>query len=242
MKTKTKTVDVVTVPSFDTDALMLRVKNVEDNASTVEGGRKEIMETLAAEFGAPALMTAKNGGINCAAFRKGTKDETRKKEASRLGMSTHKAAQLAGIITAINTIRHNIWQEYQRSYFGRATPKASAPAELTKEAKEANTAKAEAKEAKTQVALARAALIVASVEKKGVEEAKANLEEKKAKAEDAKAKADEAKAKAIEAKAETKEAKASESLADIIQRAIDMAEKAGKASVMDLLTEALDSL
>lgn len=239
---KTKTINVVTVTSFDTDALMLRVKNVEDNAATVEGGRKAIMATLVAEFGAPALNTAKNGGINCAAFRKGTKDETRKKEASRLGMPTHKAAQLAGIITGINTIRHNIWQEYQRSHFGRTTPKASEPVALTPEAIQANKAKAQVKEAKTQVDLARAALIMASVEKTGVEEAKANLEEKKANLESTKAKAEDAKAKAIEAKAETKEAKASESLADLIQRAIDMAEKAGKASVMDLLTEALDSL
>lgn len=242
MKTKTKTVDVVTVTSFDTETLMQRVRDVEDNASTIDSDRKAIMATLAAEFGGAALRTAKKGGINCASFRKGTKPETWKAEASRLGMSTGKANQLAGIITSINTIRHNIWQEYQRSHFGRATPKASEPAELTPEAKEANKAKAEAKEAKTQVDLARAALIVASVEKNGVEEAKANLEEKKAKAEKAKELAEAAKAKAIEAKAETKEAKASESLADLIQRAIDMAEKAGKASVMDLLTEALDSL
>ena len=239
---KTKTTSVVTVTSFDTDALLLRVRNVEDNAAVVEGGRKAIMETLSAEFGAAALMTAKNGGINCAAFRKGTKDETRKQEASRLGMPTSKARELADILAGINAIRPNVWQEYQRAYFGRPVPKATEPATLTAEAKAANAAKAEAKEAKTQVDLARAALIVASVEKKGVEEAKANLEATKAKAEEAKAKAEQAKAKAVAKTTESKEAKASESLADIIQRAIEMAEKAGKADVMDLLAEALESL
>jgi hypothetical protein len=239
---KTKTTSVVTVTSFDAEALLLRVRGVEDNAATVEGGRKGVMETLAAEFGAPALMTAKAGGISCAAFRKGTKDETRKAEASRLGMPTHKARQLADVINGINAIRPNVWQEYQRSYFGRKPTKATEPATLTAEARAANVAKAEAKEAKTQVDLARAALIVATVEKKGVDEAKANLEEKKAKAEDAKAKAEDAKAKAVAKATESKETKASESLADIIQRAIEMAQTAGKANVMDLLTEALESL
>jgi len=242
MKSKTNTANVVTVTSFDTAALMLRVTALESEADNVIGGRKAIMETLAAEFGAPALMPAKNGGINCAAFRSGTKDATRKAEASRLGMPTSKARELADIIAGINAIRHNVWQEYQRAFFGRTTPKASAPVALTIEAKEANKAKAEAKEAKTQVDLARAALIVASVEKKGVEEAKANLDQAKAKAEDAKAKAEDAKAKAVAKATESKETKASESLADLIQRAIEMAEKAGKASVMDLLTEALESL
>jgi hypothetical protein len=242
MKSKTNNANVVTVTSFDTEALMVRVRDVEASASTIDGDRKAIMETLSAEFGAPALMPAKAGGINCAAFRTGTKDETRKAEASRLGMPSHKARQLADIVNGINAIRHNVWQEYQRAYFGRATPKASEPVTLSAEAKAANAAKAEAKEAKTQVDLARAALIVASVEKKGVAEAKANLEEKKAEAEQAKAKAEQAKAKAVEAGKAIMETKASESLADIIQRAIDMAEKAGKASVMDLLTEALESL
>jgi colicin import membrane protein len=239
---KTKTTSVVTVEHFDTEALLTRVRGVEDNASVVEGGRKGVMETLAAEFGAPALMTAKAGGINCAAFRKGTKDETKKAEASRLGMPTGKARQLADIVNGINAIRANVWQEYQRSYFGRKPTKATEPATLTAEAKAANAAKAEAKEAKTQVDLARAALIVASVEKKGVAEAKANLEEKKAEAEQAKAKAEDAKAKAVAKATESKEAKASESLSDLIQRAIDMAEKTGKANVMDLLTEALERL
>ena len=187
-------------------------------------------------------MTAKNGGISCAAFRKGTKDETKKAEASRLGMPTGKASQLAGILAGINAIRPNVWQEYQRAYFGRSVPKASEPVELTAEAKAANAAKAMAKEAKTQVDLARAALIVATVEKKGIEEAKANLEEKKAEAEQAKAKAEQAKAKAVEAGKAKAETKASESLTDLIQRAIEMAEKAGKADVMDLLAEALESL
>ena len=110
---KTKNVNVVTVPSFDTDALLLRVRGIEENAATVEGGRKAVMATLAAEFGEAALNTAKKGGINCAAFRKRTKDETRKAEASRLGMPVSKAAQLAGIITGINAIRHNVWQDYR---------------------------------------------------------------------------------------------------------------------------------
>jgi len=239
---KSKTVNVVTLPSFDTAALLERVRSIEATAADLTVGRFAVMHALAAEFGAAALRPASQGGINCRAFRKGTKDETRKDEASRLGMPTHKARELADIINGINAIRHNVWQEYQRSYFGRTTPKASEPATLTVEAKAANAAKAEAKEAKTQVDLARAALIVASVEKKGVAEAKANLEEKKAEAEQAKAKAEQAKAKAVAKATESKEAKASESLADIIQRAIDMATKAGKANVMDLLTEALESL
>jgi hypothetical protein len=247
MKSKTDT--VVTINTFDIDALMLQVKTIEATAADLEAtaadltvGRFAVMHALSEEFGAAALMTAKNGGINCAAFRKGTKDETRKQEASRLGMPTGKARQLADIVNGINAIRPNVWQEYQRAYFGRKPTKATEPATLTAEAKAANAAKAEAKEAKTQVDLARAALIVASVEKKGIAEAKANLEEKKAEAEQAKAKAEDAKAKAVEASKAKAETKASESLADIIQRAIDMAEKAGKASVMDLLTEALESL
>jgi len=243
MKSKTNNA-VVTLPAFDTAELLERVRRTEATASTIDGDRKAIMETLSAEFGAPALMPAKAGGINCAAFRKGTKDETRKAEASRLGMPAHKARQLADIINSINAIRHNVWQDYQRSYFGRVPPKASEPVTLPAEAKAANDAKAAAKAAKVDVDLARAALIVASVgnDDKAKAEAKANLEATKAKAEDAKAKAEQAKAKAVEAGKAILETKASESLADIIQRAIEMAEKAGKASVMDLLTEALESL
>jgi hypothetical protein len=239
---KSKNVNVVTVPSFDTEALLLRVRGVEDNATVVDGGRKGVMETLAAEFGAAALMPASQGGINCRAYKKGTKDETRKEEASRLGMPTGKARQLASIINGINAIRPNVWQEYQRAYFGRAAPKAIEPVALTEEAKAANAAKAKAKEAKVQVDFARAALIVANAEKKGVDEAKANLEEAKANLEEAKANLEEAKAEAVAKVAEGKEVKASESLADLIQRAIEAAEKAGKADVMDILTEALESL
>lgn len=239
---KSKTVNVVTLPSFDTVALLERVRRIEATAADLTVGRFAVMHVLTEEFGAPALMPAKNGGINCAAFRKGTKDETRKAEASRLGMPTHKARELADIINSINAIRHNVWQEYQRAFFGRTPPKASAPVALPIEAKEANDAKAMAKEAKTQVDLARAALIVASVEKKGVAEAKANLEQAKANREVANRKAEEAKAKAVEAGKAIMETKANESVADLIQRAIDKAKAAGMAETVEALTDALDTL
>lgn len=184
---KTKTNNVVTIPSFDTAALLERVRGIELELDNVAEGRKGVMAMLVAEYGEAAIKPASQGGINCRAFRTGTKDETRKEEASRLGMKPSKARELADVIGGINAIRHNVWQEYQRAYFGREPAKAAEPATTTPAAKAANDAKAAAKAA------------------------------------------DDAKA----AKA------AGESVADLIQRAIDKAKAAGMAETVEALTEAL---
>ena len=238
---KTKTNNVVTIPSFDTAALLERVRGIELELDNVAEGRKGVMAMLVAEYGEAAIKPASQGGINCRAFRTGTKDETRKEEASRLGMKPSKARELADVIGGINAIRHNVWQEYQRAYFGREPAKAAEPATTTPAAKAANDAKAAAKAAKVDVDLARAALIVASVgnDDKAKAAAKAKLDEAKAAKETADKAANDAKA-AAKAADDAKAAKAAgESVADLIQRAIDKAKAAGMAETVEALTEAL---
>ncbi len=241
MKTKT-TVVTIAASTFDMDATLQHVRDTEASADNVYIFRKDIMATIAANFGEAALRPTRQGGINCAAFRQGTKDDTRKEEASRLGMVQGKASQLASLIRAINEIRHNIWQEYQRTYFGRAEPKAKEAAAPSAEAAAAIAAKEAAKKAQEAAKLARAQLMIATINKGDTEAAKATLEKATKEATIAKEDAKQAKEIALSAATQAKRWKANDSLADAIQQAIDMATKAGKLSVVDLLTEALESL
>lgn len=241
MKTKT-TVVTIAASTFDMDTTLQLVRNIEASADNVTQGRKDIMADIAANFGEAALRPASQGGINCAAFREGAKDDTRKEEASRLGMVQGKASQLARLVRAINDIRHNIWQEYQRAYFGRAEPKAKEAAAPSAEAIAAIAAKEAAKEAQEAAKLARAQLMIATITKGDTEAAKATLEQAAKEAKEAKEAAKEAKEAAINVATQAKQGKANASLADVIQQAIDMATKQGKLSAIDLLTEALESL
>ena len=239
---KTKTTVVTIVSSFDFDTTLAQVRATEVSAENVTQGRKEIMTTIAANFGEAALRPTRQGGINCAAFRKGAKEDTRKEEASRLGMVEGKAGQLARLLKAINEIRHNVWQEYQRAYFGRTEPKTKEAVAPAKEAVAAKEAQEAAKEAQEAAKLARANLMIATVKKGDIEAAKAAFEEAAKEAATAKEAAKEAKEAALNVAAQAKQGKANASLADVIQQAIDMATKQERLSVIDLLTEALESL
>jgi hypothetical protein len=240
MKTKT-TVVTIAAPAFDMDTTLQQVRIVEASADNVTQGRKAIMATIAANFGEAALRPASQGGINCAAFRQGTKEDTRKEEASRLGMVQGKAGQLASLVKGINAIRHNIWQEYQRAYFGR-TEKAKEATAPSKEAAAAKVAQEAAKVAQEAAKLARAQLMIATITKGDVEAAKATLEEAAKEAATAKEAAKEAKEAALNVATQAKQGKASASLADVIQQAIDMATKQERLGVIGLLAEALESL
>jgi len=113
-KTKVDTAITVAVKSFHTETLD-QVTRVEAMATDVESGRKEIMVTLNAHYG-NAIAPAKQGGLSGNAMR--TPDSI-KAEASRLGITEGAARELHGIIKAINEVRANVWQDYQRAFFGR---------------------------------------------------------------------------------------------------------------------------
>jgi hypothetical protein len=177
MKATKKAVDTaitVAVKSFHTETLE-QVTRVEALATDVESGRKEIMVTLHAHYG-NAIAPAKQGGLSGNAMRT---DDSIKAEASRLDITEGAARELHGIIKAINEVRANVWQDYQRAFFGRNEKAAT----VRDEPENIKALKAEKKERETQVqlhkakaAMAKAAMLTAESDG-AYEEAKSRMEE-----------------------------------------------------------------
>ena len=173
-KTKVDTAVTVAVKSFHTETLE-QVTRVEALATDVEAGRKGIMATLHAHYG-NAINTTKLGGLSGNAMRT---PNSVKAEASRLGITEGAARELYGIIKAINEVRANVWQDYQRAFFGRNEKAAT----VKDEPENIKALKAEKVERETQVQLykAKAAMAKAAMltpESDGAyEEAKARMEE-----------------------------------------------------------------
>lgn len=137
-KTKVSAAVSATIQSFHAE-IMLRVNKVEADQTEVDMGRKGIMATLAATYGEQAVMPASKGGISGNAMRT---DDSMKAEASRLGITPGATKELQGIIRAINEVRANCWQDYQRAYFGR-TEKVSTPKDAPENIKALKIEKAE---------------------------------------------------------------------------------------------------
>ena len=120
------------------DEILTEARLVEGKATEAEEGRKEIMARLAAQYGAAAIRPASEGGLSGNALR--DKENGYKAEASRLGITEGAAKELHAIIRGINELRANIWQSYQRAFFGVAK---AAPKEESEAVKELKAQKAE---------------------------------------------------------------------------------------------------
>lgn len=81
-------------------------------------------------FGVDALRP--KTGLSGRAMQASAKPETKKKAANEVGLTVAQAEELAAMIAKINEHRVNVWQDYQRAYFG--TPpkvtKEKTPAEI----------------------------------------------------------------------------------------------------------------
>lgn len=118
----------VSTPSTDSvvsfkDEILTEARIVESKATEAEEGRKGIMARLAAQYGAASIKPASEGGLSGNALR--DKENGYKAEASRLGITEGAAKELHAIMRGINELRANVWQSYQRAYFGvvKAAPK-----------------------------------------------------------------------------------------------------------------------
>lgn len=120
------------------DETMESVRRIEDAATGVEEGRKAIMQSLYAHYG-NAIAPASKGGLSGNAMRT---EDSAKAEASRLDLAVGAARELHGIIKAINEVRANVWQDYQRAFFGR-NEKASVPKDEPENIKALRVEKAE---------------------------------------------------------------------------------------------------
>ncbi len=63
-------------------------------------------------------------GLRGQAMQASAKPETKKKAANEVGLTVAQAEELAAMIAKINEHRVNVWQDYQRAYFG-TPPKAT---------------------------------------------------------------------------------------------------------------------
>lgn len=119
MKTVNTAQTTTTTSAFHNE-IMAQVTSVE-SASTE--GKRAVMGRMAKQYGKDALREAKFGGFSGNAVRNRTPEQY-KAEGSRLNLTEGAARELHGIILAINAIRPNCWQEYQRTMFPResATP------------------------------------------------------------------------------------------------------------------------
>ena len=136
-KTKVATAESATVQSFH-DETMENVRRIEDAATGVEEGRKAIMQSLYVHY-SNAIAPASKGGLSGNAMRT---SDSMKAEASRLNLTVGAVRELHGIIKAINEVRANVWQDYQRAFFGR-NEKASAPKDESDAVKALKAEKAE---------------------------------------------------------------------------------------------------
>ena len=75
-------------------------------------------------FGVDALRP--KTGLSGRAMQASAKPETKKKAANEVGLTVAQAEELAAMIAKINEHRVNVWQDYQRAYFGT-------PPKVTKE-------------------------------------------------------------------------------------------------------------
>lgn len=173
-KTKVSAAVTVAVQSFH-DETMRQVREIEQAASGVEEGRKDVMFRLSAHYG-NAIAPASKGGLSGNAMRT---EDSAKAEASRLGITLGAAKELHGIIKAINEIRANAWQDYQRAFYGRAE-KASTPRDEPENIKELKVEKAgheaDANQWKAAAALAKAAMLTAESDA-AYEEAKGRMDD-----------------------------------------------------------------
>lgn len=158
-KAKVSAAVSTTVQSF-ADEVMVRVIAVEAGQTEVDMGRKAIMQSLYAHYG-NAIAPASKGGLSGNAMRT---EDSAKAEASRLDLAVGAARELHGIIKAINEVRANVWQDYQRAFFG-CNEKTSAPKDEPENIKALKAEKAEhekdANRCKAAAALAKAAMLTA---------------------------------------------------------------------------------
>ena len=174
-KTKVSSAISATIQSFHAE-IMAAVIRIESEVVKLESDRKEVMTKIVAAYGEQAVMPASKGGISGNAMRT---EDSAKAEASRLNIAPGAAKELHGIIKAINGVRANVWQDYQRAYFGR-TEKVSTPKDVPENIKTLKAEKAEhEKEAqicKAHAALAKAAMLTAESDA-AYEEAKGRMDE-----------------------------------------------------------------
>jgi len=120
--------------TFNKEDMLKTLIETAENADVTLAAQ---MKKVANQFGESALLPTKAGGLNRNAFRSGTKRETQKKEADRIGLSLEQAEALAFIIEGVNSHRATLWQTYQIAFFGLETIKPSgarpAPREKTEE-------------------------------------------------------------------------------------------------------------
>jgi len=111
--------------------------------------KKKLFEKCVDYFGIDALR--QKTGLRGQAMQASAKPETKKKAANEVGLTVAQAEELTAMIAKINEHRVNVWQDYQRAYFG-TTPKA------TKEKTPEEIAIAEQKATRSKILAAKKAL------------------------------------------------------------------------------------
>ena len=120
--------------------------------------KKTLFQKCVDYFGIDALRP--KTGLRGQAMQASAKPETKKKAANEVGLTVAQAEELTAMIAKINEHRVNVWQDYQRAYFG--TPpkvtKEKTPEEIEIAAQKATRSKilAEKKALAEQVALIKA--------------------------------------------------------------------------------------
>ena len=86
--------------------------------------KKALFQNCVDYFGIDALR--QKTGLRGQAMQASAKPETKQKAANEVGLTVAQAEELTAMIAKINENRVNVWQDYQRAYFG-------APAKIIKE-------------------------------------------------------------------------------------------------------------
>ena len=86
--------------------------------------KKALFQKCVDYFGVDALRP--KTGLRGQAMQASAKPETKQKAANEVGLTVAQAEELTAMITKINENRVNVWQDYQRAYFGT-------PPKVTKE-------------------------------------------------------------------------------------------------------------
>ena len=92
--------------------------------------KRDLFQTAVDYFGIDAMRP--KTGLRGQAMQASAKPETKKKAANEVGLTVAQAEELAAMIAKINEHRVNVWQDYQRAYFGtpKKVEKEKTPAEI----------------------------------------------------------------------------------------------------------------